>query len=246
MTRIFTLIAESQSFVRKQPILYAVIVWMLFVPLFLMQELTRYLAYLHESAPTKITESIVASLASLISAVLLFWGITSVLTIGKKLLAAKAGRSRTSLSAVCKEAKTLIVPLLLTSILRSIITLLWAILFIIPGLIYGLRTSLVSVVIAEEGIAYNEALKKSIDLVRGHTWEFCWKILGLVLMLFVPISLLSAILRAANDHLAWSIIVDAIANVLLAFSLTILLLSLIQLYDYLRPQKGPIMGGGRK
>ncbi len=246
MPRIFTLITESRSFLKKQPVLYAVTLWLLFVPIFSSHELTRYLSYLHKSAPTKVTESIVTSLASLVSIVLLFWGITSVLTIGKRLLAAKAGRSRTSLSAVCKESKALIIPLLLTSILRSIITLLWAILFIVPGLIYGLRTSLVSVVIAEEGIAYNEALKKSINLVRGHTWEFCRKILGLVLMLFAPISILSAILRAANNSLPWMIIVDAIASLLLAFSLTILLLSLIQMYDYLRPQKGPIMGGGRK
>lgn len=59
--------------------------------------------------------------------VLLTWGVACTLTVGKRLLQAKAGRTRTSFKAVRSHAKGLIVPLILTDILRACIAILWSI-----------------------------------------------------------------------------------------------------------------------
>jgi hypothetical protein len=126
------IIGESLIFLRKQPALPAVIGLFLFLPLLLLAQIPR----LENSLPYFQMQSTESSLVLLLGGitfnVLTVWGSTCVLLIAKRLLQAKAGRTRTSLRAVSAQAAPYFLPYLLTSILRGIIALLWAVLFLIP------------------------------------------------------------------------------------------------------------------
>ena len=61
----------------------------------------------------------------------------------------------------------------LTYLLMGIFTLLWTLLFIIPGIIACISYTLTPFIITEEpDISPNEAINRSKRLMRGHKWEF--------------------------------------------------------------------------
>jgi len=61
----------------------------------------------------------------------------------------------------------------LTYILMGIFTLLWTLLFIIPGIIACISYTLTPFIINEEpDLSPNEAINRSKELMRGHKWEF--------------------------------------------------------------------------
>lgn len=72
------------------------------------------------------------------------------------------------------------------SLLRSIFTFLWALLFIIPGVIASLSYSMAHFIMVENPhMTAREALKASKQLMDGHKWDlFClnWSFLGWVLL----------------------------------------------------------------
>ncbi len=126
MPSVFTLIGESWNFCRKQPALSSVGFWLLFLPLTGIKWCVSFIQITQQHFYTNNNPAyFVACLCLLPLGALFMWGIACVLLIGSRLLAAKAGRSRTSFRAVRTEAKAFLVPLILTSMLQKTICLVW-------------------------------------------------------------------------------------------------------------------------
>lgn len=63
----------------------------------------------------------------------------------------------------------------LTGLLEYIFTFLWALLFIIPGIIKGIAYSLVPFILADKkynDLGYKETLKKSEEIMMGHKMDY--------------------------------------------------------------------------
>ncbi len=246
MPSVFSLIGQSWTFARKQPILMQTGLLLLFLPLLVMGVLSDYLESIKDQAVPNEALTIMLSAIGIVSmSVVIVWGTASVLLIGSRLLAAKSGRSRTSLSNVSSEAASFIVPLLLTKILRSIFCVLWGILLIIPGIIYAFNTAFYAIIVVLEGVQYRKALKMSSALMEGRRLEVYWKIIALSLLLFVPPSIVAAAIQTLPYNEA-PYVADVVNNLLYAGSLVLFTLSMILLYGSLKPSTKPITGGGKK
>lgn len=246
MQKALSFIAQSWEFARTQPVLQRAAFLLILLPLIAM----NLAATVMEDAihtPDNAVVVLTGTIFLILCCVMLAWGSACILLIGGKLIGSKSGRSRTSLSAVAGEAKAFIVPLVLTNILRGIITLLWSLLLIVPGIIYAVRTILSSVIIVEEGVAYRPALHHSRDIVKGRTGRTFVTLLTMVIVLFVPVSIVDWIVAMLlPDTGTADVIISIVDAILSSVSVTLLTLSLILLYGYLRPSKGPVMGGGAR
>ena len=63
----------------------------------------------------------------------------------------------------------------LTGLLESVMTFLWALLLIIPGIIKGIAYPLVPFILADEkykSLGYMETLKKSEEMMMGHKMDY--------------------------------------------------------------------------
>lgn len=126
----------------------------------------------------------------------MIWGQACTLMVAKRLVASPAGRTRTSFSAVRSQARKYIGALFITEVLRSIITLLFALLLIVPGVIYSVRTVFYDIMMIERGkIAYGrDALSPSIDFVKGKTWDVFWRVLVIGACVFLPVGVIDSII----------------------------------------------------
>jgi hypothetical protein len=232
----FALIGLAWGFWQKQPALHTVTAVLLWLPLLLQAALVRALDPWMETQSAATTNAILISFLSLLLvSVVLTWGNACVLIVSKRLLGSAAGRSRTSFKAVRRQGRGFILPLILTEILRTCMTILWALLLIIPGIIYTVRTAFASVIVVAEGIAYRPALKRSIETVRGRTWAVFWRLLALGLILGVPPSALAIIADQTIElPLLADVAVDLVATGLTAAAATMFLLSVTALYGELR------------
>lgn len=174
----------------------------------------------------------------LIFALLIIWGSACILVIGKRLLTSRAGRNRTSFRAVARQARRYILPLFLTGILRTCFTILWGLLFIIPGIIYAVRTTFYAIVVVCEGPSYRQALKHSKEVSFGHTWKILWSIIGLALCTFLPVSLLTtgiALLVSFID-MRLMIMTDILNGFFTGLATILFTLATIVLYSELKKQ----------
>lgn len=113
-------IADAWTFLLRQPALARGCAWLLFLP-FLAMELLESVPL-----PDRPEYAAVFVVLQLGLVILTYWGVACVLTVGRRLLQAKAGRTRTSFKAVQFQARGLVVPLLLTDLLRLCVAALWA------------------------------------------------------------------------------------------------------------------------
>ena len=231
-----SLLQSAWRFYRKQSVLTSVWIWLLLLPLFANTLIS------HEMNPVEgeyiwdkewIAPSV---LALLILGVLILWGEACILLVGKRMLQHKAGRTRTSLRAVCRQARKYIVPLILTSILRACYTLLWSLLLVIPGIIYTLRTIFFAIVVVAEGKAYRPALHSSIAMMRKRTMRVLLRLIGTAILVFViPIAidlLLNQSATASMMPLATA--VALVHAAVWSFASLLYTLSLVALYAYLK------------
>lgn len=96
---------------------------------------------------------------------------------------------------------------ILTCLLIGIFTLLWTLLFIIPGIIASFSYTLTPFIISEEpNLSPNEAINRSKMLMRGHKWEFfclqCrfigWGLLAICFTLGIGLLWVSAYAQTSN------------------------------------------------
>lgn len=174
----------------------------------------------------------------LLFALLLIWGTACLLVIGKRLLTSRAGRNRTSFRAVARQARRYILPLFLTGILRTCFTILWGFLFIIPGVIYAVRTIFYAIVIVCEGPSYRQALKHSKEVTFGHTWKVLWSIIGLALCTFLPVSLLTAgiAIVISSIDMRLMLVTDILNGFFTALATLLFTLATIVLFSELKKQ----------
>lgn len=118
MTPALRFVGASWTFFRRQPALRSAAFVLVFLPLAAMNVLD---VAMETDRPEQVAVTVVLYLGA---AVLATWGSACVLTVGRRLLQAKAGRLRTSFKAVRGQAKGLIVPIILTEILRGCIAAL--------------------------------------------------------------------------------------------------------------------------
>jgi hypothetical protein len=122
----FSFIASAWAYVRKQPVLLQLVLWVIALPLLL----TDILLLVRPADPTlalamQIALFIVITFTS-------YWGAAGVLLVGKRMIQKnKAGRSRTSVKAILQDSAPLVLPLFFTSILRTCFTL-YRLLLLIP------------------------------------------------------------------------------------------------------------------
>jgi uncharacterized membrane protein len=179
--------------------------------------------------------TILIILGMLLMWLIILWGISCVLVVGKRLLQHKAGRTRTSFKAVRSQGARALVPLLLTGLLRDCFTILWMLALIVPGIVYALRTSLYQVITVCEEKPYREALQRSKDAMKGKTGMAVLTILALNVLLFLPVVMIDQMgteLIPMEDILP-SILLSIFVAGLRSIALLLSLLSLILLYKHL-------------
>lgn len=220
MPSFFTPIASAWHSYRKQHLLWWVTLFLLF-PSLTIGDLIQTFFLQRELLP-------LAILILLATIGLHVWGQACVLTIGK---------NRRSFRALLRTARPLIVPLLLTSLLRQCLTLLWGILLILPGILYGIRTTLFDVVIAIEGQQYRPALRRSAFIVRTHMFRTTTIIIVVYLLFLLPAYLLEMLQYLLPPLLPgillWKICLLIAKNLLLAGGMALSLLTHIALYQEL-------------
>lgn len=119
------------------------------------------------ATPQEAAVLIVLTIAGL---VLLTWGVACTLVVGKRLLQAKAGRTRTSFKAVRGHAAGLIIPLILTDVLRGCIAFLWS----IPAIVLAVVTMTIA-----GGTSWADS-----SLVEWQQWAF---LTCFVLLMLLPL-----------------------------------------------------------
>lgn len=237
MPSILSIIGEAWEFARKQTALVPTAFWFLFLPMLLSAQLVT-LEEKHPLFQGDLNEwTIALVLLYLLLGLLMSWGGICILLIGKRLLQAKSGRTRSSFKAVRSQASSFFLPYILTGILRGIFAFLWTLLLIIPGIIYLVRTAFYPVILISEGLAFREALRRSKDVVRGQSWRVFFSLLLLNLLLFFPLEILDGIVGSITrgGPLAIIIIGNTVVSLLTAGVVVIQLLSLTLLYGHFRP-----------
>ncbi|OGJ56373.1 hypothetical protein A3D88_03215 [Candidatus Peribacteria bacterium RIFCSPHIGHO2_02_FULL_52_16] len=199
MPSILSLIGASWTFYRKQPVLNWVLVWFLIMPQTLLNMLSRLMEgtrypFLQALPDKKLTILLVLP-GFLLLTLIIIWGVACVLVVCRRIIQSRAGRARTSFATLRKEAAPYILPLFFTSILRSCFTLFWAILLVVPGIIYSIRTTFYAVVVVAEDISYRAALHRSTTMVKGRTGQIFWILLGMNVLLFLPAIMVTAALE---------------------------------------------------
>ena len=144
MPNLFSLIGSAWNFYKTHGVLRSITFWMLTLPLGILF-ITGYFLEMHPVADKldkdlpltsqEIGLLIGMTAIEIVLSILLIWGVCSVLLVGKRMLKSNAGRSKSSFKLVRKEARRFIVPLLLSDILRDLITLVIGLIGLIPALI---------------------------------------------------------------------------------------------------------------
>ncbi len=241
MPSIFSTMGAAWDFYRKQPVLNHVLFWMFIVPLTLMLIMSDVIAspiqywILEQSGLSERGLFVLIALANLLVSIWVIWGNASVLVVGTRIIKSPAGRTRYSFQAVRKEASHYIIPLLLTDILRDCFTFLWAILLIVPGIIYRVRTIFYPIMLVLEGHEYRGALQASKEVVKGHSWRVFWYMVGIMILIGIPtvvgIAIASSLVNLAPQLLVVS---DFLVAAVSGFGLMMYLLMNIVFYKHVK------------
>ncbi|MFH0769807.1 MAG: hypothetical protein V1926_00335 [Candidatus Peregrinibacteria bacterium] len=244
MRNIFTLIGLSWDFARKQPVLVPVAVWFFTLPIAGLMGLAWFesenpvLRAVTENGIGPATDLRLVSLvllAEIILSLLIVWGISCVLLVGKRMIGNRAGRTKTSFHAVRTEAGRFVLPLIFTSVLRSCFTILWGILFIVPGIVYSIRTVLYPVTVIEGG-SPRRALKSSREVVKGRTTTVFVLLALVALMFFLPTLVIAGIIETAATllHPALAAFTPLVSAALFTVPCVLFLLTMVALYGELK------------
>lgn len=237
MPNLFALIGESWDFCRRQQAIGNVSFWYLFLPALATVLLTDYEIRNEEVLQDQPELLILIAISYIALALLITWGSVCVMTIGKRLLQAKSGRTRSSFKAVRVQAGPFFIPYVLTSILRTVFTLLWTLLLIVPGIIYIVRTAFYGVIVVCEDTSYRAALARSKEVTKGKFWPVLGTLVGLSFLTVIPAQILSALFTGMATDAPFGITLAAgvASAIVTSLALVLYLLSLIQAYGSFRP-----------
>lgn len=212
--------------------------WFLFFPTLAANLLTDYQLSHEDYLGHRPEMLLLLVLCQLLLGFVLLYGTACILNIGKRLLQAKSGRTRTSFKTVSAQARATFFPLLLTSILRSILVILWGLLLIVPGILYFFRTAFYPVVVVCEGLSYRPALKRCVEMSREQLGGIILTIIGLSFLTLFPAQVLASVFSfmAKDIGIGAAIASNVASGLLFTLALTLYLLGLIGAYDYFKPK----------
>lgn len=212
--------------------------WFLFFPTLGANLLTDYQISHEDYISHRPEIFLLLILCQMILAFVLLYGTACILSIGKRLLQAKSGRTRTSFKTVGAQARSAFFPLLLTGILRSILTILWAFLLIIPGIIYFFRTAFYPIIVVCEGLSYRPALERCTEISKGQLGSIVATIIGISFLTLFPAQVIAAILgyMAKDLGIGATIASNVASSLLISLALTLYFFALIGAYDYFKPK----------
>lgn len=126
-----SLVGQAWQFFKSQPLLNQITGWLFITPLTLSFLCETGISTYQEAIKntlqiSQIQLGVMVFLLQVLFAIWVFWGYGCTLVIGERIVKSKAGRSRTAISAVYNDGRTLVLPLFLTSIIRDCIALLFA------------------------------------------------------------------------------------------------------------------------
>lgn len=127
------LVRDAWEFLRKQPVLTDVFLWLLVLPAAFSNGIGDW-----ENAASPMEEPLLHILRVFLLlglAFLTFWGWSCVLFLGRRMVLHRAGRSRTSLRRARADALPLVLPLITTSLLQAFSAFYRSLLFLIPAIL---------------------------------------------------------------------------------------------------------------
>ncbi|MEW5856333.1 MAG: glycerophosphoryl diester phosphodiesterase membrane domain-containing protein [Cyanobacteriota bacterium] len=130
-----------------------------------------------------------------------------------------------------------ILPLILGLLLVAIISVGGFILLIIPGIYLSMRLAFTTYPIALENCSATEGLKRSWELVKGRWWSVFFAAIGITLLLFFPIGLISGVIGATIQPPQGVIIAQCLAGIIGFLVTPILSVYFILLYMRLQATK---------
>ncbi len=244
--RAFTITSQAWEFYKKQPVLNSVLLWLFILPftgIYIVEESVMINETLGEFAwkETDLRPLLLIGAAELLLAIVIIWGIASTTVVGKRLLTSKAGRTRSSFKVVRTEGSKYIINLFLTGILRDCFTILWGILLIVPGVIYAVRTVFYNITIVCEGLGGRKALKKSKEVVKGHTLSTFLYLLVIATVIFVPAVIIAVTVDGLARNLDTRLLFAAniMGNSVFSFSILLFTLATIILYGEVKKLPNP-------
>lgn len=241
MPNIFTIVGKAWDFLKKHPVLNHVTFWLVALPMagvFSLEQLQQTHPAFAEGAVFAHHSLLILGVifAQLALSILMIWGTACILLISKKLIGNSAGRKRSSFKNVSKEAGGYVANLFLTGILRGCITLLWGLLFIVPGVMYAIRTYFYNIAIVCEEKEFRGALQQSKDIVTGNTWQTFLCLCGLAFVLLGPIAIISGIFIGTVERIDSRLLISAnlIAGGFWGIATVVFVISNVILYDILK------------
>ncbi|MBM3230901.1 hypothetical protein FJZ28_01080 [Candidatus Peregrinibacteria bacterium] len=252
MSSSFAIIGTAWRFYKKQPVLNAVAFWFFFAPSAALSALDVFtetsqesvspfpIEYISLMSPVAIAVAIPVSIAVIY---LSLWGQACTLVICQRMIKSPAGRNRTSFAAVRQQAQKYIFLLFVTEVIRTCKMLLWGLLLVVPGIIYGIRTAFYDILIINDDAPYGrESLRRSMALVTGRTWEILWRMLVMMACVLLPAGLIAGAvekgLTLTDDRLF--ILGGLISDAIGAYAGMFFLVCLIALFSELKKAVAPI------
>ncbi len=92
------------------------------------------------------------------------------------------------------------------SLLTGILVMLWSLLLIIPGIIFGIYYTLATWVFFKEGKRGMAAIKRSKELIKDYWWAVFGRLILVVILLLVATSIIQSVLPANSAQFAGNII----------------------------------------
>ncbi len=260
------LLAGALEFQGKHPVLRRITVLLLILPALLQRLLQRYLAIesplLQSDVPTWQQPLFLGSiLILLLTSILQLWGTGSVLVTAKRLLGHPAGRTRTAVIGLMRDAAQYVPRLFFTGLLRLCtigilllpsllasfflvwneapwgITTLVAGLLLLPATFYGLHTVFYAVVIVGEDDSFRSALRRSAAALKGHRLLLCTRLLLLFVCTLGPAILWDQVAGnwiAPDEFSSRALLTDGIGSVLDGVGSLFSAITLTLLYGSLR------------
>lgn len=239
MPTVFSLIGTSWKFMHSQPVLWRIMIILFFLPLLVNDLIAIFFNAFIENYTFAYLIELVIFLIIVLSLLLIIsyfmsWGEAAVMLVARKLVDEKAGRPSSSFKMIARQSRKYAMPILLASILLYCFTLYWSLLLIIPGIIYITRAGFYSMVIVYEDLQYRNSLRRSRELVIGHTWTVFARCLGLFSFILVPMVITTIGRDVLGVYSITSISILTVGNYLLAYMMILTIIAGCILYSHLR------------
>lgn len=132
---------------------------------------------------------------------------------------------------IFKETKKYFWSYFWLSILTTVFVLLWALLLIIPGIIFSIFYSFAVYAFFFEGLTGMEAIRRSVNLVKNYWWAVFGRFIVIGIALYIFIMITSIPLYFVDENSSFALIWGAIVQIISFLIGPISLLYFYQIYQ---------------